>query len=121
MPIRPAYFCIIGLGIGILLTNFSICLVSKKLDLDYVVLADQERLIEQKYDNADRRLVKLEAHFSGHKVIIAKNGVGLSFEPCVVGTKNCVRDSVGITINNSKFMSWYTGIEAESGMMQEPK
>src|ERR1700733_11697781 len=58
-------------------------------------------------DITEDRLTKLEAHFVGHTVILAKDGKGISIVPCRLNLdKNCHRDDTGIRISDMTIVRW---------------
>lgn len=71
-------------------------------------------------ETVDGRLARIEAHFTGHRVIIAKNGVGITFEPCKLGTKGCGADDKGIIMNHATIKGFYVGLGMPRSVAETP-
>lgn len=85
----------------LLLYVLSFCQQEGTEDLKRNVRSQQAQIDKLLY-----RTVKLESRFVGHKIIIAKNGAGVTVKPCEFVRngkvdKNCQPDSKGITISDS--------------------
>jgi len=68
--------------------------------LALVTLEVQISNIKEERNDLDGRLIYVESHFLGHRAIAVKNGTGLRIEPCDLGTDDCIRDDIGISLTN---------------------
>lgn len=74
------------------------------------------------YDILEDRIVDLESHFIGHRVVLAKNGRGILIEPCKLNLeKDCHRDDAGISLRDLSISYAHVGIEDQgSGVKTIP-
>lgn len=117
---KDGYIILAGFALGLILVAYNSFQIH-----DLNTLVAYERWHTQDDSSLlNARLVKVEAHFTGHKFFAGKDGIGINLVPCDIKEEGCIPDNEGFPLTNLKishstFQGWYIGVNSD-GVMKTP-
>lgn len=111
---------------AVMLAQILICIkisqLAENLSLTVDVISHEVKIRDKQHSGLEDRIIKLESHFNGHTVVLAKDGRGISVIPCKLNIdKDCYRDDTGITLDHLNIIGNYIGLESHVTPLQPNK